>query len=226
MADTPTTGSERRCESCGAVVYEGAGWCGMCFEPVRATAEPASEATSQRASPASEEGTPAVGAVATDTPAKEPMWPCPVCEGRNPIALDVCATCGTPFAVLMREERVRPQVDRRDAFRRSLIYPGLGHRMVGRELDGFARGVLFTMLLIATLMLAFAGVSSGAVKFLFLLYASATVGVYLMTAFEAARLADGGDLLVSSRVLLWVTVAILIVSVVMVSLVIGAATRR
>jgi hypothetical protein len=52
------------------------------------------------------------------------------------------------------------------------------------------------------------------------------VGVYLMTAFEAARLADGGDLLVSSRVLLWVTVAILIVSVVVVSLVIGAATRR
>jgi hypothetical protein len=223
MADMPSKGSERRCASCGAVLYEGAEWCGMCFAPVRATPEPVPEVAS---APAAEQKTDAVGAVVTDTPAKEPMWPCPVCEGRNPIELDVCATCGTPFAALMRQERVRPDVDRRDAFRRSLVYPGLGHRLVGRELDGFARGVLFTMLLIATLMVAFSGVSSGAVKFLFLLYASATVGVYLMTAFEAARLADGGDLLVSSRILLWVTVAILLVSVVMVSLVIGTATRR
>ncbi len=212
----------------------------MCFAPVRAEASPEAspEASSEASSEASadENADPALASgtaaepearTATETPAsKTPMWPCPVCEGRNPIDLDVCATCGTPFAALMRQERARPNVDRRDAFRRSLLYPGLGHRMVGRELDGVARGVLFTMLLIATVMLAFSGVPSGAVRFLFLLYAAATVGVYLMTALEAARLADGGDLLVSSRVLLWVTVAILLVSVVMVSLVIGTATRR
>lgn len=154
------------------------------------------------------------------------MWPCPVCDGRNPIELDVCATCGTPFAVLMREERSRPTVDRRDAFRRSLLFPGLGHRMVGRELDGFARGVLFTMLAITTLLLTLSAATSGSLRLLFVVYVSATVAVYLATAFEAGRLADGGDLIVSSRALLWTTVAILLLSVVMVPLVMSSATRR
>ena len=220
MAETPPATAERRCASCGAVLYEGADWCTMCFTPVRATSEPPqTPAIAQQ--PATQTS---VGG--SEQPAKTPVWPCPVCDGRNPIELDVCATCGTPFASLMRQERERPTVDRREAFRRSLLFPGLGHRMVGRELDGFARSVLFSMLLIATVMLAFSGVPSGAVRFLFLLYAAATVAVYLMTAFEAARLADGGDLIVSSRALLWVTVTILLVSVVMVSLVIGTASKR
>lgn len=198
----------------------------MCFAPVDRQedpepAHPGSEIPDMDAGP-----TLAGRATATGSPAKTPMWPCTVCDGRNPIELDVCATCGTPFAALMRQERARRGFDRRDAFRRSLLFPGLGHRMVGRELDGFARGVLFTMLSIATLMLAFSGVASGSVRTLFLLYASATITVYLVAAIEAARLADGGDLIVSSRVLLWITVAILLVSVVLVSFVIGTATRR
>ena len=218
MAGPPSANTEQHCASCGAVLYEGADWCTMCFTPVRATPEPAPPTARATVADPSPGG--------AESPANSPMWPCPVCDGRNPIDLDVCATCGTPFASLMRQERTRPTVDRREAFRRSLLYPGLGHRMVGLELDGFARGVLFTMLLIATLMLAFSGVPSGAVRSLFLLYAAATVGVYLMTAFEAARLADGGDLIVSSRALLWATVAILLVSIVMVSLVIGTASKR
>jgi hypothetical protein len=139
---------------------------------------------------------------------------------------DTCATCGTPFATLMRQDRDRPTVDPGDAFRRSLLYPGLGHRMVGRELDGFARGVLFTMLLIATLMLLFSGVNSSAIRFLFLVYAVGTLAVYLGTAYEAKRLAEGGEEFVSSRALLWTTVAILLLSVVVVSLVIGTSGRR
>ncbi len=234
MAESPPAALERRCATCGAVLYEGAEWCSMCFSPVGAQRgpEPSSEHDAGpelggRSGSLTVEGSDDRAATTTDTSSsKTPAWPCPVCGGRNPIELDVCATCGTPFAALMRQEQARPKVDRRDAFRRSLLYPGLGHRMVGRDLDGFARGVLFTMLLLATLMLAFAGVSSSAVHFLFLLYAAATVGVYLMTALEAAQLADGGDLIVPSRVLLWVTVAILLVSVVVVALVIGTATRR
>jgi hypothetical protein len=92
--------------------------------------------------------------------------------------------------------------------------------------DGFARGVLFAMLLIATLMLGLSGVFSGAVLFLFLVYLAASEAVYLLTAPEAARLAEGGDPLVSSRTLLWATVGILLLSIVVVALVIGTATRR
>lgn len=205
----------------------------MCFAPVSERQEEAATVAAEPIVPDDEptvpDEEPAGRDMATVTATVEPRmatWPCPVCDSQNAIDLDICATCGTPFATLMREERARPKIDPSDAFRRSLVYPGLGHRMAGRAIDGFARGVLFGMLLLATLMLGLSGVSTGAVRFLFLTYAAATISVYLMTAFEARRLAEGGDLLVSSRALLWATVGILLLSIVMVALVIGTAARR
>lgn len=243
MAETPPNQAEQRCRTCGAVVY--AAWCGMCFTPVASDASSAPEqqpepqpdpdyepdpepartgvVTTSQGEPAGEDES----VTTVNASPKVPMWPCPVCETRNPIALDYCATCGASFAALMREEPALAKVDLHDALRRSLLFPGLGHRMVpGRAIDGFSRGVLFAMLLIATLMLGFSGVHAGAVFFLFLLYLLATVLVYLLTAFEASRLAQGGEPLVSSRTLLWTAVGILLLSVVVVSLVIGTATRR
>lgn len=225
MVETPPHQAERRCRRCDSVLYEGVEWCGMCFAPVSDPQEEASGDAAGSAVPSDDEPVERATPTASVEP-KTATWPCPVCESRNAIDLDICATCGTPFAALMREERARPKIDPGDAFRRSLVYPGLGHPMVGRALDGFARGVLFGMLLLATLMLGLSGVSTGAVRFLFLTYAATTISVYLMTAFEARRLAEGGDLLVSSRALLWATVGILLLSIVMVALVIGTAARR
>jgi hypothetical protein len=232
MAETPPTQDERHCAGCGALLYEGAAWCGMCFEPVAPEPEagPGSEPSPADTAEVSEPERQADAAplpAPTREAAKEPMWPCPICEGMNPIELDFCATCGASFASLMRDETVKATVDPRTALRRSLFFPGLGHRMLpGRDVDGFARGTLFAMLLIATLMLGLSGVRAGAVLFLFLVYLGATVAVYLVTAFEAARLAGGGEPLVSSRTLLWATVAILLLSIVVVALVIGTATKR
>ncbi len=245
MAETPPNQAEQRCRTCGAVVYEGAAWCGMCFTRVATDVssepqpesepepqpqqDPVSETAPTRVATTSagEDGRDDEPVTAVDASAKVPMWPCPVCETRNPIALDDCATCGASFAALMRQEPAQTKVDPHDAFRRSLLFPGSGHRMVaGRAIDGFSRSVLFAMLLITTLMLGFSGVHAGAVLFLFLLYLLATVIVYLVSAFEASRLARGGEPLVSSRTLLWTTVGILLLSVVVVSLVIGTATRR
>ncbi len=156
-----------------------------------------------------------------------PGWPCAVCGTSNPIELDFCQTCGASFASLMRQETMHVKVDPRAAFRRSLLFPGSGHRMIpGREVDGLARSVLFAMLLLATLMLGLSGVRAGAVLLLFLAYLAATIGVYLLTAFEAARLAEGGEPLVSSRALLWATVAILLLSILVVAFVIGTSGRR
>lgn len=229
MADTPPAKGDKRCVKCGAVLYEGAAWCGMCFEPVapERAAEPEPESEPE---PEAEPGTataPAATTVAEPDAPTVPMWPCPVCDARNPMELDFCATCGASFASLMRQETARVRVDPRAAFRRSLMFPGLGHRMIpGREVDGFARGVLFAMLLIATLMLGLSGVHAGAVQFLFLVYLTASVLVYVLTAFEASRLAEGGEPLVSSRALLWTTVGILIMSIIVVAVVIGTAARR
>jgi hypothetical protein len=237
MVETPPNQAEQRCRTCGAVVYEGAAWCGMCFTPVESDATSAPE---QQPEPELEPDRTGVATTSGEEPGREdevittvdappmvPLWPCPVCETRNPIALDYCATCGASFAALMRQEPAQANVDPHDAFRRSLLFPGLGHRMVpGRAIDGFSRGVLFAMLLIATLLLGFSGVHAGAVFFLFLLYLTASMLVYLISAFEASRLARGGEPIVSSRTLLWTTVGILLLSVVVVSLVIGTATRR
>jgi hypothetical protein len=231
MPETPSTQAERHCASCGALLYEGAAWCGMCFEPVASQDDagiaraPEPPSAAQPREP-ERQADPALIASATEVTA-QPSWPCPICESRNAIDLDFCATCGASFASLMRQETTRVKVDPRAAFRRSLVFPGLGHRMVpGREVDGFARGVLFAMLLIATLMLGLSGVLAGAVLFLFLIYLGASVLVYLLSALEAARLAEGGEPIVSSRTLLWATVAILLLSIVMIAFVIGTATRR
>jgi len=234
MAEISSTQAERRCRSCGAVLYEGAAWCGMCFTPVepQPPAEPEQRPEPEhRSEPAGLDGGLPPGdegaTITAEASASVPFWPCPVCESKNPLDLDICATCGASFASLMRQEASRPAVDPGVALRRSLLFPGLGHRLVaGREVDGFARGVLFGMLLIAALMLGFSGVHSGAVFLLFLLYLVATVFVYVLTAFEASRLAQGGQPLVPSRTLLWATVAILFLSIVVVTLVIGTATRR
>ena len=237
MVETSAHQAERRCGRCDAVLYEGAEWCGMCFapanepevehdlEPVKGLEEETPATAAGSTVPADDKPAERATAAATVGP-KVAGWPCPVGESQNAIDLDVCATCGTAFATLMREESLKTKVDPQDALRRSLVYPGLGHRLVGRALDGFARGVLFGMLLLATLMLGLSGASSGAVRFLFITYAAATILVYVVTALEARRLAEGGDLLVSSRALLWATVGILLLSIVMVALVIGTATRR
>src|SRR4029078_7577189 len=100
MCDTPPTKSERRCVRCGAVLYEGAAWCGMCFEPVapdRVTEpEPEPEHKPEPATdpdPAPAPRPRAVGAEpATSDEPTIPMWPCPVCDARNPMELDYCAT--------------------------------------------------------------------------------------------------------------------------------------
>jgi hypothetical protein len=250
MAETPSTPAEGRCAKCGALLYEGAAWCGMCFEPVaprepdpaeEPEPEPVEEPLELETEPATDRQEPGPAASSpepqggpepghTGTTTAEPVrpgWPCAVCGTRNPIELDFCQTCGASFASLMRQETVHVKVDPKAAFRRSLRFPGSGHRMIpGREVDGLARSVLFAMLLLATLMLGISGVRTGAVVFLFLVYLVATIGVYLLTAFEAARLAEGGDPLVSSRALLWATVAILLLSILVVAFVIGTSGRR
>jgi hypothetical protein len=251
MAETPSTHAEGRCANCGAVLYEGAAWCGMCFEPVASRndrdraeepdPEPVEEPLELETEPATDRpepgptaslrepqggSDPGPASTTTAEPAR-PGWPCGVCGTRNPIELDFCETCGASFASLMRQETVHVKVDPRAAFRRSLLFPGSGHRMIpGREVDGLARSVLFSMLLLATVMLGLSGVRAGAVLLLFLVYLAATIGVYLLTAFEAARLAEGGEPLVSSRVLLWATVAILLLSILVAAFVIGTSGRR
>jgi ribosomal protein L40E len=201
-----------RCSTCGAVVSADADWCWRCFSSLRA--EPAAD--TPRAEPRTAPPAPA------PTPTRDPFWPCSVCGAENPIDLDVCAVCGTPFAQVMRTDVDRPTIDPRDAVIRSLIFPGLGHRAVGRPVDGLARGVLFAVTFGLGVLLALAAAGSGALVGAFVLFILAGIGVYAMSAVEAHRLASGGSLLVPTNVLMWTIVGVVFVGVSL--LVLGAVT--
>ncbi len=149
-----------------------------------------------------------------------------MCGNDNAIELDVCAVCGTPFATLMRMDEKPPHVEPMEALTASLIYPGRGHRKVGRTPDGVARGVLFAVVFTLTLLLASSGLHSTALLVAFLLYASLSLLVYVGSALEAYRLAQGGSMFVSSRTLLWATVGVILVSVGLIALSLIGAVRR
>jgi len=126
----------------------------------------------------------------------------------------------------MREETERPDVSPKDAVAWSLLFPGLGHRLVGRPTDGFARGVTFGLAFGMSLLVGVAGVRSGPALGVFLVLLLTGLTVYVGSAVEAHRLASGGDLLVSSRVLMWILVGVIFLSIALLALAVVTATRR
>ena len=128
---------------------------------------------------------------ATGAPSEEPVgafWPCPVCGARNPIVLEACEICGTPFAAVMRGD-TRLAADPKKAFARSLMYPGLGHAMLGYSIDGFARGAVFALGVFIAIFLPLSVPITGLVVLAVVLAVATAVGVYVLSAveIEAAR---------------------------------------
>jgi ribosomal protein L40E len=213
---------DRTCPSCGASVSKDAEWCWRCLTSLRPAAEP--EAPPNPVADAPAEG--AAERRAPATPAREPFWPCSVCGAENPIALDTCSVCGTPFAHVMRAAGEHARVDPRDAVVRSLIFPGLGHRALGRSADGLARGVLFAVTFGLGILLAIAAAGSAALVGAFVLFLVAGIVVYAMSAIEAHRLASGGSLLVPTQVLMWVLVGVVFVGITLLVIGVVNATHR
>jgi hypothetical protein len=145
--------------------------------------------------------------------AKAATWPCPTCGSANSIELDVCGVCGTSFAQLLRQDEPRPTVSPRDAFLWSLVFPGVGHAKAGRAPDGIARGTLFVLTFGLALVIVLSGVSSPPVLGVVALLLVSALTIYLGSAAEAYRLAEGGSPFASARALLWATVALIMTAV-------------
>jgi hypothetical protein len=206
---------EARCPSCGALVSADADWCGQCFTSLRAP-EPDPDPLPLRTG-ASGPTDAAGGAAAT--------WPCPTCGAHNPIDLDLCAVCGTSFAQLLRQEEPAPTVSPRDAFLWSLMFPGVGHAKVGRGPDGIARGTLFVLTFGLALVIVLSGVTNPAVFGVVVLLLASAMVLYLGSAAEAYRIAEGGQPFVSARALLWATVALIMVAVSLLALSVVTVNR-
>jgi hypothetical protein len=153
-------------------------------------------------------------------------WACPACGHDNAIGLDACEVCGTTFAAMMRQGEARPEVEPTTALMYSLALPGLGHTKMGMGIDGVARGVLVIVLLTMTVLLFLTGTHSGPLLTIFVMFLVLTIVVYLGTALEAYRIADGGQAFISPKAMLWGTVAVIMVSISLLALsILGAAKR-
>lgn len=156
-------------------------------------------------------------------------WTCPACGERNPIEAVRCAVCATPFARLFEEPEPVSGIDPQMAAIWSLVLPGLGHWKVGSHLDAIARLVLFawTFGTLAVLLAArFGKGGMGATFPLFVLFLAAATALYVLSAIDAHRIASGNDPLVSSRVLLWSSAGLIVLSVLMATFVTLPAARR
>jgi hypothetical protein len=229
---------EQRCPNCGALVSADARWCGQCYAPLEAAQEepgaaPISGETSATEAETRGEG-PGEGSEATATVAEaskvvplrtrktEPAWPCPVCDNRNPLELDACAACGTPFARLLQEPERRPEISPQSALLSSLIFPGLGHWKCGKPFDGLARAVLFTWTLATVLVIALSRSGKGgfgATIGLLGLFLVATVLLYVLSALDAHRIASGESELMTSRILLWGSAGLMLLAAIVATLI-------
>lgn len=221
---TGSSAAEQRCPDCGALASPDAEWCGQCF---RSLVEPEPEAVEPQPSLATAGVTNAEAASRSGQRSRRaPTWPCPACGNENALELDACALCGTTFASLMRRDEAPTRVDPKAAVRASLLFPGLGHRIVGRGLDGLARAVIFTVLAAMTLTVLVSGVRSAGALAMFLVFFGATLLVYAGSAWEAHRLAEGGQPVVSSRALMWVVVVVIMTSVALLAVSVVTNARR
>jgi hypothetical protein len=208
-----------RCPNCGALVSADAEWCGQCFTSLRKAApesEPAAAPELVRPAGAPE------GSEASKTAA----WPCPTCGSLNPIELDLCIVCGTSFAQLLRQDEPRSTVSPRDAFLWSLMFPGVGHAKAGRAPDGIARGTLFVLTFGLALVVVLSGVSSPPVFAVMALLLVSALTIYLGSAAEAYRIADGGSTFLSARALLWATVGLIMIAVSLLALSVVTVNSR
>ena len=248
--------SERRCPNCGALVAADAQWCSLCFhtlvEPAEEPESPLAPtvATGPVPPPPPPAGDvdpssrPAAGSVpppppvmadgqeptaATDAggPVSPGTWTCPNCGEVNPLDEDHCLVCGTAFLSLFQHAD-RPDVSRHDAIARSLLYPGLGHALLGRSADGLARGVLFTWALgtVLLLLLSLGDRAAGSVLGMTRSSLIVALGIYVLSALEAGQLADGGRLFVSSRGLAWFSAGLVIITLLLAFLLITGSSGK
>jgi len=195
---------ERRCPSCGALASADADWCGQCYASLaEAPASPAMPAQATAVAQPQAEG-------------EEPAWPCPVCGNPNPIQVNLCLSCGTPFARLFQEAERAPDIAPRTAALWSLLLPGLGQWKCGRSLDGIARMVAFvfpfgTMLILVVSRLGRGGL--GPATLLFSLFLVASLIVWATSVVDAHRVASGLHPLIAPRTLLWGLVGLILVAV-------------
>ena len=98
--------------------------------------------------------------------------------------------------------------------------------MLGYSLDGFARGAVFALGVFIAIFLPLSVPITGLVVLAVVLAVATAVGVYVLSAVETKQLAQRRGLLLSSKVLLWGGVGLMLVTVGAIALSVASETRR
>ncbi|HEU4480988.1 MAG TPA: zinc ribbon domain-containing protein [Actinomycetota bacterium] len=153
------------------------------------------------------------------------VWRCGTCDRENPIDVQVCAACGSPFAATVAPEE-GPQVsgDPGTAALLSLFFAGAGHAYLGLWPQAIARGVIHVWIVVTIvaglLQTEFGG---GVVAALFVLVALAFALVSAHDAFREAQ-HDPGAVLLKGRSFLYLVIGLLLL--LMVTLVLAGMQGR
>lgn len=226
----------RRCANCGGLLGAGAAWCGQCLTPVNRGSvppEPPQREAALRPAPNGEVGgnglSPSEKAPSARTPRPTKtggrfravgeglLWACPQCDMENPLEAPACVRCGTPFRDLFQEEPARPSVEPSRAAALSMMFPGLGHRALGRTAEGLARAVVFlwTIGMGVAILVSAGGVDAGPFRPLLLILFGGAAIVYATTVADAQRIARGDGPIMTTRMLLYGSMGLMFVIVVM-----------
>lgn len=204
------------------MVSPDAEWCGQCYARLdRAGVGSAQAAQGQGSAQAAKEPQGQVAAQVTLSGSgsvrrtdRGLLWTCPRCDSENPIEWRVCSRCGTKFERLFGASDERPKFDPDRAMRLSLLFPGAGHIAAGRAADGIARAVVFVWTaLTAVTFLVMRGGRPGPFLAVLLPYVAAAVGVYAVSVVDARRAAEGDPPVVSSRMMLYGVVGLILFTV-------------
>jgi hypothetical protein len=220
----------RRCPSCGALATRDAEWCGQCLTVLAEPARSATVGPVEVRQPGPSGNGAALDSVTLGSPApptelghaiendramaEGPSWTCPACGEGNPLALDECTVCGTPFKALFRGEERQVNLDPRSATTSSLLLPGLGHIRLGRVAEGVARLVLFAWAVATAAMVVLSAPAEGLgpLGLLAAMFVAAALVVYVLSAVDARRAAEGLEPVLSTRALLYGSAGLVLLS--------------
>ena len=148
------------------------------------------------------------------------VWDCPTCGEANPIEAETCPVCGTTFGKLFKEPDAGPKVDPGRAAAMSLIFPGVGHYVVGRAAEGIARAIVFSFALATGLLSLFAAIGGGSPLFLVVMVVSlgSAAGLYVLSTLDAGRAAQDLPPIVSTRMLLYGAVGLMLLTLILLTI--------
>lgn len=135
-------------------------------------------------------------------------WPCVACGHENPIALDTCGACGSPFAAQLRGRSGREASPRVTvgALVAGALLPGMGHVGVGAHASGVARVGLYLLWLLGGVALLGGGTAALPAAMPLLLGAFV---VWAASLADLVALGNGGRQILQGRTLLWLVVGVL-----------------